>query len=69
MNKAFEAAKRKGAAARDAGQKRNMCPYPDHRGDWQNSVTWSRAFGRYWYEGYDERDLTLSRERGKDLSK
>lgn len=60
MNKAFAKAKFKGAEARATGQSRNMCPYPDHRGGYHEMATWSRAFQRYWRDGWDETDAVLT---------
>lgn len=53
MNKAFEAAKRKGREAAERGEPRTACPYPDIRQNYHNGRTFSRAFQRYWHEGYD----------------
>ena len=53
-NRAFRGARRKGYLAQKAGKPRNSCPYPDHRGGANGgTITWSRAFMSYWYEGWD----------------
>lgn len=51
-NAAFASAFEKGATARLAGQPASNNPYPDYRTD-RGSVTFSRAFARYWREGWD----------------
>lgn len=54
-NKALEAAKRKGYQAAARGESRSSCPYADKRNSNSGGrgVTFSRAFQRYWHEGYD----------------
>jgi hypothetical protein len=52
MSKALEAAKRKGTEAAKAGKPRR-CRYEDKRGGYNNMVTFSRAFRKAWFEGYD----------------
>ena len=49
INKSFFSAYRKGReAARDNGK----CPYVDKRGSYNNMVTFSAAFIRFWEEGF-----------------
>jgi hypothetical protein len=52
-NRAFIAAYLKGRKAfadgKDVGRD---CPYYDHRGSNENSVTFSRAFIRHWTDGW-----------------
>lgn len=50
-NRAFLAAYRKGREAKLAGKPRTP-PYPDER-TLRGSVTYSRAFRRYWLNGWD----------------
>jgi len=52
-NRALKGAYRKGREAYADGQPIERCPYPD----WttaRGSVTFSRAFRRYWFEDYEE---------------
>ena len=51
--RAFRGAFAKGVQARMDGKPKSANPYLDHRADYQNSATWSRAFRRYWAEGWD----------------
>lgn len=57
-NAAFASAFHKGAAARVAGKPANHNPYPDYRTD-RGSVTFSRAFARYWQDGWETADRAL----------
>lgn len=57
-NRAMLGAKRKGREARDAGRPITANPYPDWR-TYHGAVTFSRAFQRYWAEGWKERDAEL----------
>lgn len=57
-NAAFASAFTKGATARLAGQPASNNPYPDYRTD-RGSVTFSRAFARYWREGWEAADQAL----------
>lgn len=50
-NRAFLAAYRKGRDAKLAGKPR-VSPYYDQRTH-RGSVTYSRAFNRYWLQGWD----------------
>ena len=50
---AFDAAYRKGIAARIAGKTENSCPYHDYRTH-TGSVTFSRGFRRAWFAGYGD---------------
>jgi len=54
MSKAMDGAKRKGREAAQAGKSRNSNPYDDKRGGYNNMVTFSRAFRKCWFEGFDE---------------
>jgi len=54
MNKAFDAAIRKGRNAFLEGRKRTECPYEDKRTPHHNHATFSRAFRTAWFKGYDE---------------
>ena len=51
--RAFRGAFAKGVQARMDGESKMANPYPDHRALYNNSATWSRAFGRYWAEGWE----------------
>jgi len=52
-NRGYLGAFRKGVVAAQAGRPRRQ-PYPDLRGGEHGQVvTWSRAFARYWLDGYD----------------
>ena len=53
--KALETARRKGHEARRNGESREACPYRDTRNE-MNQVTFSRAFRRAWFEGYEQRE-------------
>jgi hypothetical protein len=55
--RAFQGAYRKGCQARMDGMSKKS-PYPDHRG-WNGHVTFSRAFDRYWCEGWDDAEREL----------
>ena len=50
--RAFRAAWNKGYMAGIQAQPRDANPYEDVRDMYRNSVTWSRAFHRYWDEGW-----------------
>jgi len=52
-SKAFLGAYHKGKKAAIAGKSRSECPYADHRTK-SGSVTFGRAFQRYWRLGFDE---------------
>lgn len=53
-SRAFQGAYWKGYQARLDGKPKES-PYPDHRG-WNEHVTFSRAFDRYWREGWEDAD-------------
>jgi len=57
MNKAFQTAFQKGAAARIAGLPKTRCPYTDRRGASQNCITFSRAFRNTWRDGWNNPDV------------
>jgi|GEM_PF-3976482 len=59
-NPAFQTAYRKGALAARNGEDRDSCPYPDHRQD-SGRLTFSRAFRKEWYRGYDREQETRRR--------
>ena len=43
----------------------SRCPYPDCRaGEHHHVITYSRAFRRFWSEGYDDRGKNVSRYAG-----
>ena len=52
MNSALVAAWAKGRKAARMGKPRTANPYVDHRNA-RGHVTWSRAFRKEWFEGYD----------------
>ena len=52
-NRAFQSAYRAGVYAAERGNPRTSCPYTDARGA-SGNVTFSRAFARYWLEGFDD---------------
>lgn len=60
-NRAFLSAYMKGFNAGAGGAKRSSCPYDDHRGNYHEMVTFSRAFIRYWMEGYDDATRAASK--------
>jgi hypothetical protein len=53
VSKALDGAERKGREAAIAGKARRSNPYGDVRSD-TNMVTFSRAFQRRWFEGFDK---------------
>ena len=53
MNRALEAAKKKGHQAGLEGKDIRACPYEDWRTG-RGSVTWSRAFIHAWFDGFRE---------------
>lgn len=57
-NAAFASAFHKGATARAAGKPANHNPYPDYR-TYRGSVTFSRAFARYWQDGWETADQAM----------
>jgi ribosome modulation factor len=59
---ALIAAERRGYEAALAGQPRTSNPYPDHRTA-RGSVTFSRAFRRAWFAGYDAAHATEGDQR------
>ena len=63
-NRAFQSAFRRGIRDRLAGQPCQRNPYPDHGTFYHNGVTFSRAFRRYWTDGWEaaERYLQDTRE-------
>jgi ribosome modulation factor len=68
-NRALKGAYRKGREAYADGKPIERCPYPD----WttaRGSVTFSRAFRRYWFEGWEDaraEDVELCRRmNGRD---
>ena len=64
-NRVFLSAFRRGIRDRLAGKSRQQNPYPDHSTFYHNGVTFSRAFRRYWTEGWDAADQYL-RARSPD---
>lgn len=59
MNRALAGAKRKGEAARIAGEPRRA-PYSDTRtGRHLHMVTFARGFIRAWLDGWDEADARI----------
>ncbi len=63
-NRALEGAEQKGREARDRGEPRTACPYPDHRKD-SGRLTFSRAFRNAWHHGWSDcdRELALADDR------
>jgi hypothetical protein len=61
-NRAFQSAFRRGIRDRLAGVSRRRNPYPDHGTFYHNGVTFSRAFRRYWTDGWKAADQYLQRE-------
>ena len=61
-NRAFQSAFRRGIRDRLAGVSRRRNPYPDHGTFYHNGVTFSRAFRRYWTDGWEAADQYLQRE-------
>jgi hypothetical protein len=58
-NRGFLGAFRKGAQARKDAKPRRS-PYPDHRGGkYGNIITYSRAFIKYWQDGWDAMDKEI----------
>lgn len=57
-NAAFASAFEKGATARLVGKPQSTNPYPDYRTD-RGSVTFSRAFARYWQDGWEAADQAM----------
>lgn len=66
MSKAMDGAERKGREAAMAGLKRSANPYGDVRADYRNSATWSRAFQRRWFEGFDKYKSERKAERASN---
>lgn len=60
-NAAFVSAFEKGANARLAGKPASTNPYPDYRTD-RGSVTFSRAFARYWQDGWTAADQAMQEQ-------
>jgi len=60
-NKAFQAAYNKGRKARIDGKPKRS-PYSDWDTD-RGSVTWSRAFIRYWEKGWEDADQEIVRKQ------
>src|SRR3990167_9540802 len=60
-NKAFHAAFRRGYERRQAGLGRDFIDhdYPDKRGRYRNSNTFSRAFRNYWRAGFETADKAI----------
>jgi hypothetical protein len=55
INKSFLGAYRKGRKAWDEHGFGALCPYPDRRAGRHNHiVTFSRAFQRLWWEGWED---------------
>jgi hypothetical protein len=52
MSKALQGAERKGREAAGQGKPR-ICPYEDKRTSYHNGVTFSEAFRKAWFAGYD----------------
>ena len=51
----YGAYKRGRAAYAKEKQSYEECPYPDYRGGrYGNIITYSRAFRRYWYKGWQD---------------
>ena len=62
----FDAAVRKGRAARHAGEPRSACPYTDFMcGRHDHIPTFSRAWRRRWFEGWDAADKELAAQAGE----
>jgi len=60
-NRAFKGAYRKGYQARIDG-KSNLPPYPDKRaGRREHITTYSRAFRKYWLEGWQDADKEIAK--------
>ncbi len=60
-NRAFQSAFRRGIRDRLAGTPRQRNPYPDHGTFYHNGVTFSRAFRRYWSDGWEAADQYLQK--------
>lgn len=60
MSKAMDGAERKGREAAVAGARRSDNPYGDVRADHNNSVTFSRAFRKRWFAGFDKKTVELN---------
>lgn len=60
----FNAARRKGGTAFRDGKSRHSNPYKDKRGGYKNMVTFSAAWRRAWFEGFDEAALAASKYPG-----
>jgi hypothetical protein len=58
-NRAFQSVFRRGIRDRLAGASRQQNPYPDHGTFYHNGVTFSRAFRRYWTDGWKAADQYL----------
>lgn len=58
-NRAFQSAFRRGIRDRLAGRSRYANPYPDLRTHYHEGNTFSRAFRRYWQEGWTAADAYL----------
>jgi hypothetical protein len=57
-NRAFLGAYRKGQQAQTDGLPISACPYRETRGGKKNNViTYSRAFRRYWQDGWNGKPL------------
>lgn len=51
---AYEKGRHAGLEAKDANLAARLCPYRDWRGNYHESVTFSRAFRKYWADGFFE---------------
>jgi len=59
MNKTFLSAYKKGRKAFLENGTKAICPYLDKRGEYRNNITFSRAFQKYWYEGFEDEKANL----------
>jgi len=67
MNKAFQAAFRKGARARLEGRPRAACPYRDIRNHYRRGNTFSRAFRNAWHDGWNNPHSCPGETRSTEL--
>lgn len=49
---AYEKGRRAGHEAKDANLVARLCPYHDWRGNYHENVTFSRAFRKFWADGF-----------------
>lgn len=52
----FAGAYRKGYQARKEGRTRLACPYKDLRRQYHNGQTYSRAWRKAWFDGWEKAD-------------